>query len=46
VRAFIDDTKDGLLNNGFPGTGSNGYGDATVELPPHDVFSRWRLSHD
>jgi prepilin-type N-terminal cleavage/methylation domain-containing protein/prepilin-type processing-associated H-X9-DG protein len=46
VRAFIDDTKDGLLNNGFPGTGTNGYTDATVELPSHDVFSRWRLSHD
>ncbi|HJS06167.1 MAG TPA: prepilin-type N-terminal cleavage/methylation domain-containing protein [Pirellulales bacterium] len=46
VRAFIDETKDGLLNNGFPGAGTNGYTDATVELSPHDVFSRWRLSHE
>jgi prepilin-type N-terminal cleavage/methylation domain-containing protein/prepilin-type processing-associated H-X9-DG protein len=46
VRTFTDDNRDGLLNNGFPGSATSGFGDATVELSPFDVFSRWRLSHD
>src|SRR5688572_29361527 len=36
VRTFTDSTKDGLLNNGFPSTGTNGFSDATVELSPFD----------
>jgi prepilin-type N-terminal cleavage/methylation domain-containing protein/prepilin-type processing-associated H-X9-DG protein len=46
VRTFIDATKDNVLNNGFPSTGSAGFSDATVELSPFDVFSRWRLGNE
>jgi prepilin-type N-terminal cleavage/methylation domain-containing protein/prepilin-type processing-associated H-X9-DG protein len=46
VRAFSDETKDNVLNNGFPGDATTGFSDATIELSPYDVFSRWRLSHD
>jgi prepilin-type N-terminal cleavage/methylation domain-containing protein/prepilin-type processing-associated H-X9-DG protein len=46
VRAFIDTTKDNLLNNGFPTGSSSGFTDATVELSPFEVFSRWRLSNE
>ena len=44
VRAFIDETKDGALNNGFPGTGTNRYSDGTVELPPNDEKPRLRVA--
>jgi prepilin-type N-terminal cleavage/methylation domain-containing protein/prepilin-type processing-associated H-X9-DG protein len=46
VRTFTDSTKDGLLNNGFPSTETNGFSDATVELSPFDVFGRWRLGNE
>jgi hypothetical protein len=46
VRAFIDTTKDDLLNNGFPAGSSSGFTDATIELSPFEVFSRWRLSNE
>jgi prepilin-type N-terminal cleavage/methylation domain-containing protein/prepilin-type processing-associated H-X9-DG protein len=43
VTSFIDENEDGLLNNGFPANGSNGFLDDQIELPEHEVFSGWRL---
>jgi len=42
VRAIADQNGDGLLNNGFP-SNLGGFRDATVEMPPDDVFSKWSL---
>jgi prepilin-type processing-associated H-X9-DG protein len=46
VRTFSDGNRDSLLNNGFPASAAAGFGDATVELSPFEVFSRWRLSQE
>jgi prepilin-type processing-associated H-X9-DG protein len=46
VRTFSDSTKDDLLNNGFPANAASRFSDNTPELPPTDVFSRWRLSQE
>jgi len=43
LKNFVDENEDGLLNNGFAATGSNGFLDAEVELPDYEVFSAWRL---
>jgi prepilin-type N-terminal cleavage/methylation domain-containing protein len=48
VKNFEDLNGDGLLNNGFPATGGdgNGFTDDRLELPPHEVYSRWRLKDE
>lgn len=43
VRSYLDQNKDQLLNNGFAANASAGFADATVELPPDEVFSKWSL---
>ena len=43
VRSFEDLNDDGFLNNGFTAAANNPFVDDTVELPPHEVFSRWEL---
>lgn len=43
VKTFEDQNEDGLLNNGFTSTTSNGFADDTVEISPNDVFSLWSL---
>jgi len=43
VNNYVDANEDGLLNNGFAATGSNGFLDGEVELPDYEVFSGWRL---
>lgn len=43
VRAVVDQNKDGLLNNGFPADPATGFADATVEIPPDEMASRWSL---
>jgi prepilin-type processing-associated H-X9-DG protein len=44
VRNFVDENGDGLLNNGFESTSSNGFADNTPELPAATVFSRYSLT--
>jgi prepilin-type processing-associated H-X9-DG protein len=43
VRSFTDVNGDGLLNNGFPATTSNGFSDSRIELPPTEVFGGWSI---
>lgn len=43
VKTFEDQNEDGVLNNGFTSTTSNGFADDTVEISPNDVFSLWSL---
>jgi prepilin-type processing-associated H-X9-DG protein len=50
VRVFIDSNGDGFLNSGFdPALAAEsiratiGFADATVELPPTDVYSGWTI---
>jgi prepilin-type processing-associated H-X9-DG protein/prepilin-type N-terminal cleavage/methylation domain-containing protein len=43
VRSVSDENRDGLLNNGFPATGANGFADDTVELVTREVFSLYSL---
>ena len=44
VKAFKDDNKDNLLNNGFSSSGDNGFTSNVVELPTQSVFSRYSLT--
>jgi prepilin-type processing-associated H-X9-DG protein/prepilin-type N-terminal cleavage/methylation domain-containing protein len=43
VRAFTDLNGDGLLNNGFAPTATNGFSDSRIDLPPTNVFGGWRI---
>jgi hypothetical protein len=43
VRGFVDQNDDGLLNNGFEPSVSNGFGDDEIELPPEEVAGHWSL---
>lgn len=43
VRTYTDANSDGLMNNGFPATVTNGYSETAVDLPPHEVFSSWAI---
>lgn len=45
VRAFNDEDRDGLLNNGFDagGNGGNGFVSSKVEMPADGVLSRYSL---
>ena len=44
VQTFFDTNGDHYLNNGFtPNAASNQFMDATVELPPDELYSRWSL---
>ncbi len=43
ARSFIDKNKDGLLNDGFQPTDSNGFADADVELSPEEAACGWSL---
>jgi len=43
VRAFVDENRDGLLNNGFPASAEFGFSGSQVELLEGEVFSRWSL---
>jgi prepilin-type N-terminal cleavage/methylation domain-containing protein/prepilin-type processing-associated H-X9-DG protein len=43
VRKFIDDDRDGLLNNGFQPTPQNGFASDKIELPQEEVLSTWSL---
>ena len=43
ARAVLDQNDDGLLNNGFEPTESNGFADDTIELPPEEFTSAWSL---
>jgi len=43
VNNYVDENEDGLLNNGFASTATNGFLDGEVELPDYEVFSSWRL---
>ena len=45
VRTFLDDNKDGLLNNGFEATVQNGFSDNLQELPQESVFSNYSLTN-
>lgn len=40
VQSFDDLNQDGQLNNGFPSTPENGFGDDTVELDKTQCFSK------
>jgi len=39
VRSFVDDNDDGVLNNGFTPTSTNGFKSSEIELPPQSVNS-------
>lgn len=43
VHGFIDKNQDGLLNNGFQRSDTNGFADANVELSPDDAACGWTL---
>ncbi|NLE37330.1 MAG: DUF1559 domain-containing protein [Pirellulaceae bacterium] len=43
ARAVLDQNDDGLLNNGFEPTETNGFADDTIELLPEDFTSTWSL---
>ena len=45
VQSFADANGDHYLNPGFPATAGGGiFSDATVELTPGDLYSRWSLN--
>ncbi|MBL8827698.1 MAG: hypothetical protein JNM18_12030, partial [Planctomycetaceae bacterium] len=44
VHSFIDQNRDGLLNNGFKASSNNSFADDTVELPPALIYSGWTLN--
>jgi prepilin-type N-terminal cleavage/methylation domain-containing protein/prepilin-type processing-associated H-X9-DG protein len=46
VRSFRDQDHDGLLNNGFPVNGTNGFQSAVLELPEADIASHWSLRQE
>jgi len=43
VRNYRDGNNDGLLNNGFTNTATNGFRSADVEISPNEVFSYYQL---
>ena len=49
IRSFVDENRDGYLNNGFPGVppyggiNGNGYLPGNVELPEEQIYSGWSL---
>ena len=48
VKSFVDLNGDRLLNNGFDpdASGTNGFADNTIELPPEQIYSGWTLRAD
>ncbi len=44
VHGFIDQNRDGFLNNGFKASSNNSFADDTVELPPALIYSGWTLN--
>ena len=43
VRAIQDNNEDGLVNNGFSATPTNGFASDEVEVTGEELFSRWSL---
>lgn len=43
VKSFVDENDDGVLNNGFTSTATNGFKGDEIELPPNAVNSRSSL---
>jgi hypothetical protein len=43
VKNVRDEDQDGLLNNGFPASASNGFGSDKIELPDDEFANRWSL---
>jgi prepilin-type N-terminal cleavage/methylation domain-containing protein/prepilin-type processing-associated H-X9-DG protein len=43
VRSFLDENRDGYLNNGFEPAPENGFTSNFLELPPEEVASTWSL---
>ena len=43
VQSFLDENRDGYLNNGFTLLGDSGFTSAEIELPEDEVFSAWAL---
>lgn len=44
VQHFVDENRDGLLNNGFKPSASNSFIDDQLELPPARIYSGWSLN--
>ena len=45
VQGFVDENEDGLLNNGFMATATNGFADNRRELPQESVYSNYSLAN-
>lgn len=45
IRTLLDKNEDGLINNGFSATPTNGFISDEVEATEEELFSRWSL-HD
>jgi prepilin-type N-terminal cleavage/methylation domain-containing protein/prepilin-type processing-associated H-X9-DG protein len=43
VRTLVDVNRDGLLNNGFPASSTNGFQDSTVEIGSDQIRSQWNV---
>ena len=43
VRGFVDQSKDGLLNNGFAASPSWGFNSSEIELPREEFYNDWSL---
>ena len=43
VGNYVDQTRDGYLNNGFTLLGTSGFTSTEIELPEDEVFSAWCL---
>ncbi|MDZ7617072.1 MAG: DUF1559 domain-containing protein [Patescibacteria group bacterium] len=43
VQNYLDENRDGYLNNGFTLLGSSGFTSDEIELPADEVFSAWAL---